>query len=197
MIFHIELSFQPLYLIVFELILMSSSPQILHTARVVCGRSDDGAKAFIAHFAVASHHCGIVYIHHRRIHTANMLIFLSPSSEVALVRFYLYSQSSFPSISTTRSFAPSSSGATYYMSQKKPVPHWRRKNSRMKCRSLAQQGPRARTQRLPVWLQVLDIASSWYFLYARCEMRLRLHGVHRFCTKACEANCATSLLPVM
>src|SRR5256885_2932743 len=89
MIFHIELSFQPLYLIVFELILMSSSPQILHTARVVCGRSDDGAKAFIAHFAVASHHCGIVYIHHRRIHTANMLIFLSPSSEVALVRFYL------------------------------------------------------------------------------------------------------------
>ncbi|WP_373849249.1 hypothetical protein [Delftia acidovorans] len=98
---------------------MSSSPQILHTARVVCGRSDDGAKAYIAHFAVASHHCGIVYIHHRRIHTANMLIFLSPSSEVALVRFYLYSQSSFPSISTTRSFAPSSSGATYYMSQKK------------------------------------------------------------------------------
>ena len=159
-----------------------------------------GAKALIGQFAVASHHCGIAYIHHRRIHTANMLIFLSQSSEVALVWFYLYSQSSFPSfpsISTTRSFAPSSSGATYYMSRQKPVPHWRRKNSRMKCRSLAQQGPRARTQQLPVWLQVLDIASSWYFLYARCEMRLRLHGVHRFCTKACVANCATSLLPVM
>lgn len=197
MIFHIELSFQPLYLIVFELILTSSSPQILHTARVVCGRPHDGAKAFIAHFAVASHHCGIAYIHHRRIHTANMLISLSQSSEVALVWFHLYSQSSFPSISTTRSFAPSSSGAAYYMSCQKPVPHWRRKNSRMKCRSLALQGPRARTQRLPVGLQVLDIASSWYFLYARCEMRLRLHGVHRFCTKACVASCATSLLPVM
>lgn len=158
-----------------------------------------GAKALIGQFSVASHHCDIAPIPHRRIHIASMLIIYSPSLEV--VAIFLYPKPSCdeasPSIPTTRPFPRPWSETSWKSSRQKPVPHWRRKNSRMKCRSLAQQGPRARTQRLPVWLQVLDIASSWYFLYARCEMRLRLHGVHRFCTKACEANCATSLLPVM
>lgn len=157
-----------------------------------------GAKALIGQFAVASHHCDIPPFSHRCIHIASMLILLSLSLEVVATLYPKPScDEAAPSSSTTRPFPRPWSETSWKSSRQKPVPHWRRKNSRMKCRSLALQGPRARTQRLPVGLQVLDIASSWYFLYARCETRLRLHGAHRFCTKACDANCATSLLPVM